>query len=100
LLQFLGKVALPPWRDEHGEWVGKGVDCAPIATEIAEWIDAQDLADAVEGPAYYPPPAGAAEVAEFLRDFADRYPYMWPTTRQKILRAAESLRYQVRRGYG
>jgi hypothetical protein len=48
---------------------------------------------------YYPPRDEAKEVADFLDAFADRYPLMWPTTRRKILWAAESLHYQVQRGY-
>jgi hypothetical protein len=48
---------------------------------------------------YYPPQEEATEIAELLAAFADRYPLMWPTTRRKILWAAESLQFQVRRGY-
>lgn len=47
LLEFLGAVALPPWRDEHGEWIGGNIDCAPIAGRIAEWIRVHDLAQVI-----------------------------------------------------
>jgi hypothetical protein len=48
---------------------------------------------------YFPPQAEAIEVADFLMAFADRYPLMWPTTRRKILWAAQSLQFQAQYGY-
>jgi hypothetical protein len=50
-------------------------------------------------PPYFPPRSEAAEVADDLAAFADRYPLMWSTTRRKLLAAVESLRYQVKHGY-
>lgn len=45
LLGFLGEMALPPWIDEHGNTIGSGIDCAPIASRITEWLEANDLGD-------------------------------------------------------
>lgn len=45
LFEFFGYMALPPWTDEHGNTIGNGIDCAPIASAIADWVKAHDLGD-------------------------------------------------------
>lgn len=42
LFEFFGRMALPPWRDERGKWIGGNIDCAPIATEIEAWVEANE----------------------------------------------------------
>ncbi len=39
LLEFFGKMALPPWIDEKGKQIGSKIPCAPIASEISDWLD-------------------------------------------------------------
>ncbi len=46
LFEFFGAMALPPWKDEHGEVIGTHVDAAPLATEIREWVEFHDLSGA------------------------------------------------------
>lgn len=43
LFEFLGAVALPPWSDNDGRWLGSDIDCAPIAATLRDWVDAHDL---------------------------------------------------------
>lgn len=45
LLEFFGAVALPPWPDGSGGYCGGGVDCAPLAQRIIDWVDEHDLSD-------------------------------------------------------
>jgi hypothetical protein len=42
LFEFFGRMALPPWR-ENGKWIGGKIDCAPIAEEIKQWVEDNDL---------------------------------------------------------
>jgi hypothetical protein len=42
LFEFFGRMALPPWQ-ENGEWIGGNIDCAPIAQEIQQWVEDNDL---------------------------------------------------------
>jgi hypothetical protein len=72
---------------------GQPVPCPEHAPPNADYGDTEHAAP------YYPPRAEAIEIADLLAAFADRYPHMWPTTRRKMLWAAESLRFQIRRGY-
>lgn len=48
LIEFFGRMALPPWTDETGATIGSRIDCAPIASEISEWIRAHDLTGSIE----------------------------------------------------
>lgn len=50
-------------------------------------------------PPYFPPQAHAAQMADEIAAFANRYPLMWAATLDKLRDAAESLRWQVRHGY-
>jgi hypothetical protein len=43
LLEFLGQVALPPWRDVDGKLIGTEIPCAPIADSIIKWVRQHDL---------------------------------------------------------
>ena len=43
LLEFFGKMALPPWTDESGMTIGQHIDCAPIASEIERWVAANQI---------------------------------------------------------
>jgi len=43
--EFLARMALPPWTDENGEQIGGGIDCAPIASELVEWVNKHDLGE-------------------------------------------------------
>lgn len=45
LFEFLGEMALPPWTDADGSIIGGGIDCAPIASRLIEWVDQHDLGD-------------------------------------------------------
>lgn len=45
LLEFLGEMALPPWRDAAGNEIGGDIDCAAIAKRITAWLTANDLGD-------------------------------------------------------
>lgn len=45
LLQFLGEVVLPPWPDGKGGWLGEGVNAAPIASQIVEWIKEHEITE-------------------------------------------------------
>lgn len=38
LLEWLGAIALPPWRNHKGKLVGTKVDCAPIAQAVGDWL--------------------------------------------------------------
>lgn len=50
LFEFLGEMALPPWIDERGKEIGGGINCAPIAQRLIEWVDGHDLAPLYEVP--------------------------------------------------
>jgi hypothetical protein len=45
--QFLGKHALPPWRDENGELIGVKVDAAGTTAALQEDLGQIELEDAV-----------------------------------------------------
>ena len=39
IFQMLGKVALPPWPDQKGGYLGGDLDCAVIASELIEAVE-------------------------------------------------------------
>lgn len=41
--EFMGEMALPPWQDADGEWIGTEIPCAPIAQKIIEWTKEHNL---------------------------------------------------------
>lgn len=47
LLQLLGAMALPPWQDDSGTWIGGNIDCAPLADRIVKWLAEHDLSNSV-----------------------------------------------------
>lgn len=64
LLQFFGKMALPPWEHASGEMCGGDVDCAPIASEIERWFAANRLEPAAN--------LGCATTKELLDELTAR----------------------------
>lgn len=46
LFEFLGEMALPPWRDNRGNLIGGDMECAPIAERLSKWVDGHDLGPA------------------------------------------------------
>lgn len=61
VLQLLGRFGLPPWPDGNGGWLGETVDCAPLASEMADAVAAaiaEDLGETcspdLDTPCIYP----------------------------------------------
>ncbi len=66
LFEFFGKMALPPWTDEKGKQIGSRIECAPIASEIAEWVEQHEIV------AEFPFAPGLIDA---LNDLTDKYGY-------------------------
>lgn len=43
LFEFLGRVGLPPWEDERGRPIGERVNCAPLAQEMIDWVEQNEI---------------------------------------------------------
>lgn len=46
LYEMLGELALPPWDDQHGGYLGGDLDCAPMAEHIQERVEQTRIAQA------------------------------------------------------
>ena len=67
LFQMLGKVALPPWSDQHGGYLGGDLNCAVIADELQEAVE-EYRSKAHE----HPPFLGCATTGELIAELAAR----------------------------
>lgn len=67
IIQYLGRYGLPPWRDEHGNMLGGGVDCAALGSELVEALDAIELRGADVRPRL-----GCATTRELLDELVAR----------------------------
>jgi len=67
LFQMLGKVALPPWSDQQGGYLGGDLDCAVIAAELEAAVEEYKVLH-LEHPAFL----GCATTDELLTELRAR----------------------------